>query len=154
MHVAGEDFFADLDRKLSQDRSDADAKSRRIEMEQEKTRALVAEATPIIKQYEDGFIERRIRVDTSYHDLTAEIKVRYRDGGHYGLRLGFNYKTNECSVEDLYAEKGNSFAGGSSGVMSPDYVKSGNFTKRLEKTFRDALTYANTHGGLEPLREI
>ncbi len=65
---------------------------------------LVAEATPNIKRYDDGFVGRGVRVDTKCDERSAQIKLYANDVEHYGLHVGNDNSVEVFAVQVLGSE--------------------------------------------------
>lgn len=143
-----DEFFANVDVKLSKS-AEADAASKNAASEnREFLGAVIARLTPITSSYKAKLKERNIQVEVQSYPTGISFTLRYKDGGYRALNIGGRLEDNRIEITTLSTnDDGRNYKSSSGASYDKNNWKDSVFEVELQKCINDFLFYADRHGG-------
>jgi hypothetical protein len=144
-----EDFFSKVDATLSKvaeaqmtARSMADQNRQFLE-------TVIVRLSPTVFAYKEKLRERGIYAEVDSYPTAITFTMRYKDGGHHGLRIGGKLESNLIEVTTSFtSDDGKNYTSTDGGSYDSANWNDSIFEAKLRKCIEDFLFYADRHGGL------
>ena len=149
--MSTEDFFAKLDRELADVKLDQQKAKATAEENDIFLRQTVARLAPVVASYADQVRARGISVDQQTAESVISISLKYKDGGHFGTRLGRTMPDTSNRLEivgSFTSDDGKTYSSTSGTTYDQNSWKDEYFTREIERCIKDFAAFAPRHGGI------
>lgn len=144
------DFFSKVDQKIDKIKQQHQQSETEANENLEFLEEIVAELTNKVEAYVNQIRNRGITVDFHASKSGILFNLKYKDGGHFGTRLGRSKYANNNRIEitgSFTNDDGKNYTSTSGTTYDRQTWKDEYFISSIEKCIDDYLFYAPRHGG-------